>query len=236
MTWTCWIICFRNLKQLVRVPLKKGRKRNRRKRARDDSQGPRVAKQQRLNSGHRPQHINNQPSVLNSDSSSLYATSSQSTSSRFEGWSEQERDGPEDAQTTEAISSSVSLEEPTKPQEVKVKPKALKTTAGFRDLLAQMRGNSSMIIRETHYWGDFFNAWLFEYWCSFCLFIFSVVDPDAIHVAKLQHVQLKLCTYLSDLFLYLYIYQSCRFTHLHPPRAGLPQISVVGFLFNVNLF
>lgn len=156
MIWTCWIICFRNLKRLVRVPLRKGRKRNRRKRARDDFQGSRVAKQQRLNSGHRPLHINNQPSVSNSDSSSFYTTSSQSTSSGFECWSEQEKDGPEDAQTTEAISSSVSLEEPTKPQEVKVKPKVPKTTAGFRDLLAQMRGNSSMIFRETHYWGDSF--------------------------------------------------------------------------------
>lgn len=130
--------------------VKPGRKRNRRKRQRDDSLGPRVAKQQRLHSNNLARHASNNIPVVNTDNSSPYQSSSQSTSSGFDGWSEQEMEFPEDTrQAVELISSSVNVRGSLKPQEARVKPKAMKKTAGFRDLLAQMRANTSVIIKET---------------------------------------------------------------------------------------
>lgn len=137
---------------MFNVPVKPGRKRNRRKRQRDDSLGPRVAKQQRLHSNDLARHASNNIPAGNTvvDNSSPYQSSSQSTSSGFDGWSEQEMEFPEDAhQAVELISSSVNVRGSIKPQEARVKPKAMKKTAGFRDLLAQMRANTSVIIKET---------------------------------------------------------------------------------------
>lgn len=151
------IFFLRNLKKVFNVPVKPGRKRNRRKRQRDDSLGPRVAKQQRLHSNDLARHASNNIPAVNTvvdrvvvDNSSPYQSSSQSTSSGFDGWSEQEMEFPEDAhQAVKPISSSVNVRESLKPQEARVKPKAMKRTAGFRDLLAQMRANTSVIIKET---------------------------------------------------------------------------------------
>lgn len=141
----CCILCFRNLRrQTIGVLGKTERKKNRRKKKRDDPQGPRVTKQ------HRRQHIKDLPSVVKTDHSSVYPTSGHSSSPAFEGWSEQEMDDPADTPlTVELISSSVTLEPTTKPRGVQPKRKAPKKTARFRDLLTQMHGNSSMIVRET---------------------------------------------------------------------------------------
>ncbi|XP_035525938.1 uncharacterized protein si:ch211-227n13.3 [Morone saxatilis] len=129
----------RNLRRRVRVPLKRGRRKNRRKRAREDSQGPRVAKQQRLHSNNRRQH----------SSIGLHPTTGHSSSAGFEEWSDQDVDSPEETdQTIELIPSEVTLET-TKPRDVPTKQKEQKKTCGFRDLLFQLRGNSSMIVRET---------------------------------------------------------------------------------------
>lgn len=142
-------ICLRNLKQVFKDPVKPGRKRNRRKRQREDSRGPRVAKQQRLHSSDVGKHSNNNTRAVKADKTSTEQSSSQSTSSGFDGWSEQEMDVPEDTcHTFERISSSVNGKESSKPQEARVKPKAPKKTAGFRDLLAQMRANTSVIVKE----------------------------------------------------------------------------------------
>lgn len=122
---------------------------NRRKRPRDDSLSPRVVKQQRFHGGDLPRRSNNKNPVVQTDSSGSSQSSSQSISSGFDGGSEQEMDGPDTAyHTRELTSSSVNVEESLKPQEVRVKLKAPKKTAGFRDLLAQMRANTSVIVRE----------------------------------------------------------------------------------------
>ncbi|XP_075954189.1 uncharacterized protein LOC142956466 isoform X1 [Anarhichas minor] len=128
----------RNLRRRVRVPVKK---KSRRKRTRDGSQGRRVAKQQRLLSNNRGQRVSSSPA------------SGPSGSAGFEGRSDQEVNDESDTNPTlELIPSTVTMET-TKPREVPPEQKAPKkkktTTGGFRDLLAQLRGNSSMIVRET---------------------------------------------------------------------------------------
>lgn len=137
-------LCVRNLRQRVREPAKKERKKNRRKRTRDDSQAPRVAKQQRLHS-HR-QHA----SFSCSDNEGLHPTSGHISSPRFEVRSEQETDDSEDTHLiVELIPSSVTTET-AEPREAPPKWTAPKKTGGFRDLLAQLRGSSSMIVREKY--------------------------------------------------------------------------------------
>lgn len=144
--------CFRNLEQVLKDPVKPGRKRNTRKRRREDSRVPRVPKQQRLHSSDLAEHASNDIRAVKADNSSPEQSSSQSTSSGFDGWSEQEMDMPEDThRKLELISSSVNEKESAKPQEARVKPKALKKPAGFRDLLAQMRANTSVIVKEACY-------------------------------------------------------------------------------------
>lgn len=120
--------------------MKKERKKNRRKRARDDSQGPRVAKQQRLHSNNHHQHI----SVNCNDNDSLHPTSDHSSSSGFD----RETDDSSDTNLTIELTPSSVTMETTKPSEVQPKQKVPKKTGGFRDLLTQLRGNSSMIVRE----------------------------------------------------------------------------------------
>ncbi|XP_037642670.1 uncharacterized protein si:ch211-227n13.3 isoform X1 [Sebastes umbrosus] len=125
----------RNLRRRVRVkPVKK----NRRKRTRDGSQGPRIAKQQRLHSNNRRQHI------------SVDLTSGHNSSSPgLEGCSGQEVSDKSDTNlAVELIPSTVAMET-IEPKEVPPVQKAPKRTGGFRDLLAQLRGNSSRIVRET---------------------------------------------------------------------------------------
>lgn len=128
--------CFRNLRQCVRVPMKKERKKNRRKRTRDDSEGPRVAKQQRLHQSDHRQHISSDDT--NDDSPDLARGSS--SCAVLEGFSEQDMEN--------LSPSKISLEKTTKTREVPTNKKAPKR-GGFRELLAQLRGNSSMVVRET---------------------------------------------------------------------------------------
>ncbi|XP_045907224.1 uncharacterized protein si:ch211-227n13.3 isoform X2 [Micropterus dolomieu] len=123
------------LQRNLRVPVTKERKKNRRKRKRDDSQGPNAAKQQRLNSNSRLQHI----SVSCTDD--LRPTSSPSSCPDFTGSSDKEICSPAEKDLTlELIPFTVTLDPPKQDA-----PKR----GGFRDLLCQLRGNSSKIVRET---------------------------------------------------------------------------------------
>ncbi|XP_029308716.1 uncharacterized protein LOC115022051 isoform X1 [Cottoperca gobio] len=134
----------RNLRRHVTGPVKREMK-NRRKRTRDGSQGPRVAKQQRLHSNNRLQNI----SISSIDESGLPSPSCPSSSPGFED----QQDEEDDIHLTELIPTTVSLEI-TKPRKLRPNQKAPQKTGGFRDLLAQLRGNSSMIVKETRLRGD----------------------------------------------------------------------------------
>ncbi len=125
--------------------MKKERNRNRRKRTRDDSQGPRITKQLRVSLRRISDDV-----FSRTDNNDLHPTSARSSSPGFEACIDREIDNPAGSglETVELIPSTVTLET-TKPRAVPPKPKAQKKTGGFRDLLAQLRGNSSMIVRET---------------------------------------------------------------------------------------
>lgn len=126
--------------------MQKGSKKNKRKRKRDHSQGQPASKQQRRYSDQHHQPINEHPSLLKTDNNGSYPTGSRPG---FESLRDDATDDPEDTHVTvELISSKVTLEPPSKPR-AQPERKARKKTAGFKDLLTQMRGNSSMIIRET---------------------------------------------------------------------------------------
>ncbi|XP_030608024.1 uncharacterized protein LOC115795992 isoform X2 [Archocentrus centrarchus] len=115
----------RNLRRCIKVKKERKRKRNRRKRPRDDSQGSRVAKQQRLH-GNTPIRIN----CVDVEPNSHQEGSSQ---------------GNTDV-TVEAMTSSVTWKT-TKPNSASSQ-RASKKMGGFRKLLAELRSKSS-IIRET---------------------------------------------------------------------------------------
>ncbi|XP_069020545.1 uncharacterized protein [Embiotoca jacksoni] len=128
----------RNLRRRVGAPAKTERKKNRRKRTGGDSRGSRVAKQQHL---HTDSHH-----VSCTDDDTLSFHSGQHS---FEAGGDQ--DGEDQADTdlkTELVPSSVTLET-TKQREAPPRPRASRKTMGFRDLLAQLRGNSSVVVRET---------------------------------------------------------------------------------------
>ncbi|XP_065809863.1 uncharacterized protein si:ch211-227n13.3 isoform X2 [Labrus bergylta] len=128
-----------NLRQCVRAPVKKVMKKNRRKRKRDDSRRPRVAKRQRLHSNNHRRHVG----AGRDDIDGRHTTSSVSSTPAPEGSSDEELD----TVTDEMIPCSVTLE-PIR--DAPAAQKAAKKRGGFRDLLAQLRGTSSMIVRETH--------------------------------------------------------------------------------------
>lgn len=115
----------RNLRRCIKVKKERKRKKNRGKRPRDDSQGPRVAKQQCLqgNTPIRTNCVGDEPN------------------SRQEGSSQGNTDV-----TVETIPSSVTRKT-TKPNRASSQ-RASKKTGGFRKLLAELRSKSS-IIRET---------------------------------------------------------------------------------------
>lgn len=126
----------------MRVPDKRPIKRKGRKRPRNDSQVPCVAKQQRLSSSSSSRNEPHDGDHLSPDAAH------NSGLDPFECQSEVLLDDPEDTHMTiELIPSGVTMEQPTKS---KPKNKAAKTKSEFRDLLAQMRGNSSVIIKEKH--------------------------------------------------------------------------------------
>lgn len=131
----------------MRVSDKREIKRKRRKRTRNDLHVPYVAKQQRLSSSssssrRNEPHDGDHLSPETADNSCL---------DLFEHQSEDQLDDPEDTHMTiELVSSGVTMEKPTKSVKVRPKQKAAKKTTEFRDLLARMRGNSSVIIKEKH--------------------------------------------------------------------------------------
>ncbi|KAJ4918642.1 hypothetical protein JOQ06_005117 [Pogonophryne albipinna] len=127
----------RNLRRCLRTPMKQMKK-NRGKRRRVGSQGPRVAKQQRLRSNHHLQNIH----VSSTDKSSIL-------SAGLEGQIDQQvSDESNTDLTVQLIPANVSLE-PTEPRELPSNQKAAKKACGFRDLLAQLRCNSSMVVKES---------------------------------------------------------------------------------------
>lgn len=135
----------RNLRRCVRVSVKKGRSNNRRKRTRDESRSPRIAKQQRLHKDNGHQDI----STADTDHVGPHPSSCDGNSSGFAASVEQETNDPEDTwMNIELIPTSVRLEI-TKPKAAPHKQTTQKGTGGFRKLLAQIRGNSSMIVKET---------------------------------------------------------------------------------------
>ncbi|KAM9718551.1 uncharacterized protein ACNS7B_019702 isoform 2-T2 [Menidia menidia] len=134
------VFLIRNLRCCTRVPAGKQRKKNRRKRSREDSQDLRVAKQQRLQRRRRSRHqkIAGNPTGPSPNScSSSWNCSGQEIDSRAAG-----------DPTAEAAPASVT-QETGKAKDVRDKRESSKKTRGFRDLLAQLRGNSSMVVRET---------------------------------------------------------------------------------------
>ncbi|XP_034087873.1 uncharacterized protein si:ch211-227n13.3 isoform X2 [Gymnodraco acuticeps] len=124
-------------RRCLRTPMKQMKK-NRGKRRRVGSQGPRVAKQQRLRSNHHLQNI----CVSSTDKSSIL-------SAGLEDQIDQEvSDESNTHLTVQLIPANVSLE-PTEPRELPSNQKAAKKACGFRDLLAQLRCNSSMVVKES---------------------------------------------------------------------------------------
>nr|XP_043872366.1 uncharacterized protein si:ch211-227n13.3 isoform X2 [Solea senegalensis] len=122
----------RNLRRCKRVPVKKGKKR--RKRRTDDSQGSRVAKQPRLRSNKgRHGRISNS----SADDGSLNKSCSHS--------SHEEVNYQADTRVTVEMNPCTVALETTNAKRNTLEKK----TSGFRDLLAQLRGSSSIIVRET---------------------------------------------------------------------------------------
>ncbi|XP_010773142.1 uncharacterized protein isoform X2 [Notothenia coriiceps] len=127
----------RNLRRCLRTPMKQMKK-SRGKRRRVGSQGPCVAKQQRLHSNHHLPNIR----VSSTDKSSIL-------SAGLEGKIDQEvSDDSNTNLTVELIPANVSLEL-TEPRELPSNQKAAKKACGFRNLLAQLRCNSSVVVKES---------------------------------------------------------------------------------------
>lgn len=132
----------RNLRRSIRKPLKKETKKNRRKRPREDCQGPCAAKQLRLNT--QRQEVSNDVSHNNTvqpSRNSFTLNSHGLMSSTLSLESRKDSDLTLELLSLSTISEIDTLKTCTK-QSVP------KRGAGFKDLLAQLRGNSSMIIRE----------------------------------------------------------------------------------------
>ncbi|XP_028283525.1 uncharacterized protein LOC114449880 isoform X2 [Parambassis ranga] len=129
----------RNLRCCLKLQEKKEKKKsNRRKRRRDDSQDPRDRKQQRRHSNNGTQHI--RISCLDDDLNS--------SGPNTEDCINQETDDPMDTDLTiELIPTRVTMTT-AKPAELQSKQKTPRKTRGFKDLLSQLRGNTSVIIRE----------------------------------------------------------------------------------------
>ncbi|XP_055007525.1 uncharacterized protein si:ch211-227n13.3 isoform X1 [Boleophthalmus pectinirostris] len=125
----------RNL-HCVKKPIMKERKKNRKKRAREDSQGTRVAKQKRT---HKNQPISLNHNTVPRRNGFTHNYSFDPMSSHCSILSQS---GPDDSDVTFRLPPLDSFKEFPK-QTIS------KRGGGFRDLLAQLRGNNSMIIKET---------------------------------------------------------------------------------------
>lgn len=128
----------------MRVSVRKEVKRKGRKRPRNNSQVPCGAKQQRLSSS---SSSRNEPHDGDHHSPERAHVSGLNS---FEYQSEVELDDTEDTHfTIELIPSGVTMEKPSKSLKTQPRNKAVKKRTEFRDLLARMRGDSSVIIKET---------------------------------------------------------------------------------------
>ncbi|XP_055084335.1 uncharacterized protein si:ch211-227n13.3 [Periophthalmus magnuspinnatus] len=138
----------RNLFHWMKKPMMKERKKNRKKRAREDSQGTRVAKRKRTHNNDQPisnSLIHNTEPIRNcfTHNSSLDPISSPCSTSSLES-------GPDDSDLMcRLLPVSVPSEASDSFKEVTNCQIVSKKVGGFKDLLAQLRGNNSMIIRET---------------------------------------------------------------------------------------
>ncbi|XP_026169984.1 uncharacterized protein LOC113134712 isoform X2 [Mastacembelus armatus] len=142
------IFLLRNHRHCVKVAVKQERKKAKTgKRARDDSQGSRLAKQQRLHSTSCHQHIRSSYT----DDSHHQSTSGHSSRAGFESCGGQEIGNQADTDLTVELVPPTVVMETTKPREPPPKTPMKKTPkkTGFRDMLARMRANSSKIVRET---------------------------------------------------------------------------------------
>ncbi|XP_014866515.1 PREDICTED: uncharacterized protein LOC106932364 [Poecilia mexicana] len=117
------------------------KKRKKRRKRRGSSQGSRVAKQQRLQNNSLHQHTKTKAMVDNPIRSlSSVSDTRDQISPETEGCAE---DG-----VTEFVPSSAAPKAPSS-ADVRAPRRAPKKTCEFRDLLVQLRGSSSVIIRET---------------------------------------------------------------------------------------
>ncbi|XP_008286733.1 uncharacterized protein LOC103362218 isoform X2 [Stegastes partitus] len=124
----------RNLRLCVRVTKKNQKKRTGRKRRRNGSQGSRAAKQQRLHSNHHRRHTG-----LTSLDEDL----------RSEGRRHQETNNQSNTDMPVDLTPCSVILENIRPTEKRPKQKKTNAAGRFRDLLAQLHSNSSMIVRET---------------------------------------------------------------------------------------
>ncbi len=136
----CRVFCLRNLRyKSVRVPAKKSRKRKRENFWSSDN-----AKKSRRNRNSKRQHT----SIGPTDSNGPHPSNVHGGSPGSEGCTEQKSDSKSDADLiVEVIPTEVSFD---KPRDAPPKHSAPKKTARFRDFLAQLRGKSSVIVKETH--------------------------------------------------------------------------------------
>lgn len=125
----------------MKVQEKKEKKKSiRRKRRRNDSQGPRDRKQQRRHSNNQTQHIS--ISCLDDDPNS--------SGPNTEDCINQETEDPMDTDLIVELIPTTVTKTTAKPAELPPKQKTPRKTRSFKDLLSQLRGNTSVIIREMH--------------------------------------------------------------------------------------
>nr|XP_020479759.1 uncharacterized protein LOC109974090 isoform X2 [Monopterus albus]XP_020479760.1 uncharacterized protein LOC109974090 isoform X2 [Monopterus albus] len=134
----------RNLRRCTRVPVKQKSTKNKRgRRTQGDSQCPRTARQQHLNSKHYRQR-----NTSRSDDSGHHSGRAHSSRASTERSSDQEVDSEAGTDLTVAQIPSTVILETTMPREL---PPTKRTprTGRFKRLLTQLRNNSSMVVRET---------------------------------------------------------------------------------------
>ncbi|XP_029381236.1 uncharacterized protein LOC115058068 [Echeneis naucrates] len=137
----------RNLRYCIKVAVKKEPKSKRRKRTRDESQGSRSPKQQRLNSSNPHPHITNR---LTSENDFPPTSNHHISSPGAEISSNEETSNQVDTDLkVKLIPCSVVLENISPIKRIPLRQPTPKKTSGFRNLLVQLRGNSGMIFRET---------------------------------------------------------------------------------------
>ncbi|XP_061550117.1 uncharacterized protein si:ch211-227n13.3 isoform X2 [Phycodurus eques] len=133
----------RNLWKPCKVPARKERKRKQGKRPRDDSQGSQIGKQKRLRGKTSPQdNVGNW-----TNQSSFYSACA---GLDVEGFHSGESADENNSNVTASIIPCTFTMQTTKFEGNPPKQKApMKKTSEFQDLLAQLRGNSSVIVKET---------------------------------------------------------------------------------------